>query len=197
LLILFWFFNQNKFGQLGLLHGHESLVPVRVSLPRVQSVACGWVHTLFVCSPSQSALVSSASNLLGLFAMLPRDILMLLLQTCHPVALSKLSCCSSVLRDLSNNDSLWRAQHLKRGGSDCIVKKTWKETYIMRFGMTDRPVKVNRWSENNKKENAVFSNNCVFFKGYFRVSSDSDSNGSRWNRSVQGACLFFCDFCKF
>jgi len=68
----------------------DELVPIRVSLPGLQSVSCGWLHTLLVVE-SKAELVQGRVNMLGLFAMLPRDVLQFLLRKFSPVALCRLS----------------------------------------------------------------------------------------------------------
>ena len=138
-------FGSNKFGQLGTGRSlGDELVPVRVSMPGVQSASCGWLHSLFVVENRSEIVQQGRVNMLGLFAMLPKDVLFFLLRKLSPVALSRLSCCNMTMNELCSDDMLWKALFLARGGS-LMCSRTWKLSYIQRFGPGDRPIAVSRW----------------------------------------------------
>jgi N-acetylneuraminic acid mutarotase len=146
--VAFFAFGSNKFGQLGDGSYTDSLTPRRVSLPRLKTVATGWVHTVFVCEVDEDSkqATSTPQNLLGLFAMLPRDVRQLLLHRMHPVALSRLACCSSALRELCDDDKLWERLFYARGANKWeLSQNTFKQSYVQRFGPLDRPVPARRW----------------------------------------------------
>ncbi len=145
--VAFFAFGSNKFGQLGDGSFADALAPRRVSLSRVRSVAAGWVHTAFVCGVEDDAkLVTTPQNLLGLFAMLPRDVRQLLLGRMHPVALSRLACCSSALRQLCDDEALWKRHFFARGANEWErSQSTFKQSYIQRYGPADRPMPATRW----------------------------------------------------
>lgn len=124
--------------------------PVRVSLPGVSSVACGWLHTLFVVKSNTEQAVARCNDL-GFFAMLPRDLMQHLFKSLDAVALSKLSCCNSVFSGLCSTDDLWKTLYLARNKPYAssfeaqLNNRTWKLQYINKFGPLDRPVTTSRW----------------------------------------------------
>ena len=145
--VIVFAFGSNKFGQLGL--GTESnsdeLLPRRLVLPHTVGVSCGWVHTVFL----QAKPANHSQTELGHLGMLPRDVRQYMLFHLPPATLSRLSCCSSELKRICDQDIFWRRicttrcrPRLERSS------QTWKGMFIERLSYGERKLTLsssNRW----------------------------------------------------
>jgi hypothetical protein len=90
--------------------------------------------------PTSLKEIKAGKSVLGLFALLPRDVRQLLLSYMHPVALSRLARCSSALRELCDDEKFWESPFYARGAHPWERSQydTFKQAYTHRFGPLDR-----------------------------------------------------------
>jgi ADP-ribosylation factor protein 1 len=76
--------------------------------------------------------------------MMPRDIRNLFFRLLGPVELSRMAQCSSAVRNICDDENLWQTL-CKNKDLNYKRCKTWKESFIERYGSSMRPRAAERW----------------------------------------------------
>ncbi len=91
--------------------------------------------------------MENGADALGLWGRLPRDVRRLVMSYMGSAELSRLARCSAAIRQLADDESLWKALYVQRGGSEGQpVLETFKQSFVQRFGPLEQCAAPSRLS---------------------------------------------------
>lgn len=136
-------------GQLGTGTTESQTIPTRIPMPSglpVIDAACGWTHSLVLSGTLPSHLLELAAPSqgdLGLFDLLPNDLINVILRILRPREVCRLATCSKFFNHLSAEPTLWLMFYITNfpfnviGNCDSIH---WKTKYVAELQKSDKSI---------------------------------------------------------